>query len=1603
MKKICMILTIVLMTSLIPPVSFATETTVTASAVLETEKPTLSNMTAVYGTADTPTMESIGVFNKNVWVLNHEDVSGYYIGFDVDDASMYQMADGSVVEIEIEYYSRENGFFQLVYDSQKKAERRCDTVTTGNDGQWKTATFTLNDAHFGNRVRNQFDFLITIESPQYYQTTVSAASVPIRKVTVTRHVAEHTITHYGYTKETGNVFPWYQDEKLLYNEFTNTTDNALSREVTYRAVGTDGVTHWQKKEALTLSARETKTVTVNVDTRHCQLYKLYIDITDQGTGTTTTWESYDFAIVKTDPNGIKNENYYLATHFQHYGDNVDAGLDVIEKSNAYGVRTEFGWTHVYDNGNFTYKEKDKVFHNKLREHNLHLMAIYGFSVTEETGGWKYLPKTETALQSWEQGIEFVTENTKDLVEKIEIWNEPNILAFNGGVDYTGEVNAYGVKDSPQVYAEAAKRACTYARKGNPQVKVGVMSLVELPHKSAKNFFKEAMLDFGLVNYADALTLHPYSDGSAEHYHNMGDVEKEYLALLSEDKQLPVWNTEYGFSTSDQASLTEEKQAFNVVRTPIHLMGEGVGDVNVGYNFAQKGLVPTNRENNFGMVSPGFDGGADKFDKNFVPRQAFVAMTAMNYYLAQATPDGEGNYGGTPEEPVNAYDGEYIYKFNSKKFGGDVYVFWRTEAESEISLEIGAEEAILCDYFGNERRVLPQDGVCTLPIGRKPQYLVVKRNEEGADLAEQTSYTFLEETFDDYRDAVYGTETADNFDIPAGWVSHDIAPYMTGHAYTDYWSTSVLGNTKMNWGILHSVERDDGYALKMTNQSKQETGVWGGALVKYFKGGTASGDFTLEFDINHGNSGWAVGLIAHDNYDAAYNWLAYGNQWVATKDRNSDSNRSAQTDKLTKRILESHVLGTPASLPEQLGFPQKISASAVDFESIADSNGSTVQVPLNTWTHIKMDFDMDTGIYTIETTPDGGNTQKSTVTDQSYGRFQSGVMGIVLRNFPDGNAPKESVMFDNIRIYSKDAYLLNQDFNGYQTANHHRPGGWVVSGDPVSKYARPSYYPRTNAAVTSGIGVSGLEEDQAMTINCVENNVINSVWMKRLIHPAYGGESIAVEFDLKTFGSDAGWQMHRMDEEHLQCLPGYNLTAGLEQNTEVGGDATVFANIKNGNLQESCALIGKKARETVLRGATGKETAACIIDNSSEWTGILGQELSGISMAETDGWWMHYRVVMIPVSKTETRYQVTMFDGEKEEYAEFTTKADCITKPTAGIGFSALGSGSIAIDNLKVYGVSSVGNMYSKDSAYKNASVESIQVEYADGSQRPLTEGMQVGMSAKRIAVTFTDACVTPLEEETVQPLNACLTSTYLGNSEISTWKEDEKERYRVYETLEDMASLQRLYTNTTKTKIRTATAVKEGDAVIGYTYGDMADNGLGNPSVKQYLSANRKTLYFELDTDMFQDTKDYLLTIEKNLAFSDSVYATLEQGVRIRFTAVAEEDLQISTMTVFCKTDSGWKETDNLAELKQGDAVKVKVQGWNPTMVTYPLKLISAEYGKDRQLLSAKIENSPLQPGRFFEFEQEFVLENQADLDSYQCYLWNLETMLSYGSTEKMQ
>ncbi len=90
--------------------------------------------------------------------------SDYYMYFDINDKVVYQGSEKDWY-IQIDYYDSNGGSIGLEYDSDDGNDvpsryKSGGTVTIGNTNKWKSYTFHVTDAYFGNRQNGGADFRI---------------------------------------------------------------------------------------------------------------------------------------------------------------------------------------------------------------------------------------------------------------------------------------------------------------------------------------------------------------------------------------------------------------------------------------------------------------------------------------------------------------------------------------------------------------------------------------------------------------------------------------------------------------------------------------------------------------------------------------------------------------------------------------------------------------------------------------------------------------------------------------------------------------------------------------------------------------------------------------------------------------------------------------------------------------------------------------------------------------------------------------------------------------------------------------------------------------------------------------------------------------------------------------------------------------------------------------------------------------------------------------------------------------------------------------------------------------------------------------------------
>ncbi len=690
------------------------------------------------------------------WMLDVSDSTRYDIYVDLDDSFAYNVDDGSTFDIEIEYYSQGSTFFNVHYDCETQVDRLAKIVYVGKNENWEKVNFTLDDALFANRIKDKYDLRLTaLMAFARSQNQPATVDVLIKSIKVTRNAAAQPIKHYGWTDVNGNVFEWFNDEKLLCNEFTNTTDRELSADVTFYAIGDKGFKRWEHTEKITVPAREKLRLDVNFDSDICDLYTLYVDVVNKEENINLHFKRYIFAVFKTDPDGILNDKFLVACHISRYAaygldDDV---CDLIKKTNISGIRQEFHWPDVEPGdktGTFGYYEPWPTLHKHIRDAGLTYLPIFMATNWRYTGGFRNIPVTEPALKRWGESIEYICGLLKGWITRVEVWNEPNIGLFNGGKGGS----SIDVPVRGDGYAKAAKVAIDAVKKVDPNIKVGVMALCDITSTNAWNYYREAM-DTGLYKYADAISLHPYGFGSSESRDVAGIINKyrDYIKKdCGYDGEIEFWNTETGFTETD-AAVGDNHENY-VTRNFMYLDANNLSDCHVAYSFEDSGiLTKIERENRFGMVRPCNPGTYDEFQKPFVPYNTAVAVAAMNYFLAKSEPDGNGNY-GTNEK-------EYIYKYKSEKFGCDVTALWSDGIKQNVTLDLGVNKITYSDNYGNTSTLTSKDGKYPFLLTDEPIYLIGNLHKiEHSDekLAEFPTETFSATVDDEFTYTYYKSDS-----------------------------------------------------------------------------------------------------------------------------------------------------------------------------------------------------------------------------------------------------------------------------------------------------------------------------------------------------------------------------------------------------------------------------------------------------------------------------------------------------------------------------------------------------------------------------------------------------------------------------------------------------------------------------------------------------------------------------------------------------------------------------------------------------------------------------------------------------------------------------
>jgi polysaccharide biosynthesis protein PslG len=274
----------------------------------------------------------------------------------------------------------------------------------------------------------------------------------------------------------------------------------------------------------------------------------------------------------------------------------------------------------------------------------------------------------------------------------EIWNEPNI-------------SFWSPKPDAQEYAALALATAKSVREADPQATIIGPASSTFPWE-----FLETFLKSGVLEYLDAVSVHPYRspknppETAAADYQKLRAMIERYAPAPKKNK-LPILSGEWGYSTFKRG-VSLETQAAYAVRQQLSNLLNGV-PLSIWYDWKNDGEDPNENEHNFGTVLP-----------DLTPKPAYIAIRTLTHELS-----------GYRIARQIRQPGEKDYVLVCEGSGGpDKLVAWTLDEPHALELAISLMgRKRLTATAGNGAQITPkvESGKLVLDLVAAPQYVTLR--------------------------------------------------------------------------------------------------------------------------------------------------------------------------------------------------------------------------------------------------------------------------------------------------------------------------------------------------------------------------------------------------------------------------------------------------------------------------------------------------------------------------------------------------------------------------------------------------------------------------------------------------------------------------------------------------------------------------------------------------------------------------------------------------------------------------------------------------------------------------------------------------------------
>jgi polysaccharide biosynthesis protein PslG len=291
------------------------------------------------------------------------------------------------------------------------------------------------------------------------------------------------------------------------------------------------------------------------------------------------------------PNGVGVNIHFVTDH--------ERDLDLIAAAGFKFVRMDFAWTAIEkQKGKYDWSEYDQLMAN-LDKRGIRALFILDYShhLYEEevtsphpiTGATHRTTASPQHPESIAAFVRWAAESAKHFHGRHiiwEIWNEPN-------------GHFWAPKPDAQQYSELAIVAAKAIREAESQATIVGPASSGFPWE-----YLEAFLKSGVLEYLDAVSVHPYRnpkqspETAGPDYGRLRGIIQRYAPAGKTN--MPILSGEWGYSTH-RKGVSLETQADFTARQQLSNLFFGI-PLSIWYDWKNDGDDPGENEHNFGTVT-----------------------------------------------------------------------------------------------------------------------------------------------------------------------------------------------------------------------------------------------------------------------------------------------------------------------------------------------------------------------------------------------------------------------------------------------------------------------------------------------------------------------------------------------------------------------------------------------------------------------------------------------------------------------------------------------------------------------------------------------------------------------------------------------------------------------------------------------------------------------------------------------------------------------------------------------------------------------------------------------------------------------------------------